>query len=270
MLDKLDRFERAIKFACIGLGVLLGCRVVAAIFTMTSLSGLTIPPLPTLAAATNEAPKNIVVATNGPAAKTNAVAVTNTLPGTNAIARTNSIRVTNALAGTNPSAATNPLAGTNGASQGKNSAGIQTAQAGAPTPRRGGRGRRGGMFGGAPPVQLPPEAQARVDRIIESEVFGALMHTQLALLGVAGDQAFIQATNGMSGPIAVGGDMGGVKLLRIGINRVLVDDGGEKKELTVFDGVGGESLMPKETNQPSTNAPTAGNVSTNILLSSKK
>ena len=32
-----------------------------------------------------------------------------------------------------------------------------------------------------------------------------------------------------------------------GVNRVLVEADGEKKELTLFDGIGGESLMPKTT-----------------------
>jgi hypothetical protein len=35
-------------------------------------------------------------------------------------------------------------------------------------------------------------------------------------------------------------------LLRIGINRVLVEQDGKKSELTIFDGYGGESLMAKE------------------------
>jgi hypothetical protein len=258
----LDRFERAIKIACIGLGVLLGCRMIGAIFTMNSLSGLAIPALPTLAATTNEVPK-VVIAEEAPSKEK---------PGKKEEKGTNSAKATNIVARTNLMVATNALAGTNGPSHGTNSAANETAKAAGPMPGRAGRGRRGGMFGGGPPsAPLPPETQARVDRIVDSEALGALMHTQLALLGIAGDQAFIRSTNGMSGPVAVDGEMGGVKLLRIGINRVLVDDGGEKKELTLFDGVGGESLMPKETNQPSTNAAASGDsLSTNTLLSSKK
>ena len=48
--------------------------------------------------------------------------------------------------------------------------------------------------------------------------------------------------------IKAGDDLGGIKLLRVGINRVLVEEGGNKKELTIFSGFGGESLLPKEEN----------------------
>jgi hypothetical protein len=45
-------------------------------------------------------------------------------------------------------------------------------------------------------------------------------------------------------------------LLRIGINRVLVEENGEKKELRLFAGMGGETLLPPETNSTfKTNAP---------------
>jgi len=43
-----------------------------------------------------------------------------------------------------------------------------------------------------------------------------------------------------------GKELGTIKLLKIGTNRVLIEEKGEKKELTIFSGFGGESLMPKE------------------------
>ena len=114
-------------------------------------------------------------------------------------------------------------------------------------------GRRGG---GLKKIELPPEVQARVDRIIDSEIFGPVIRPMpMALIGIADQEAFIQATNGQTGPVKVGGEIGGIKLLRIGVNRVLVEQDGEKKELTLFGGIGGESLMPKTTNAPSTNSP---------------
>jgi hypothetical protein len=105
-----------------------------------------------------------------------------------------------------------------------------------------------------------------VDKIIDSEIFGPVVRpVPLALIGIADQEAFIQATNGQIGPVKIGGEMAGIKLLRIGVNRVLVEQDGEKKELTLFGGLGGESLMPgpnttssnkmASTNAPSTNAP---------------
>ena len=37
------------------------------------------------------------------------------------------------------------------------------------------------------------------------------------------------------------------KLLRIGINRVLIEQDGQQKELTIFSGYGSESLLSKQT-----------------------
>lgn len=122
-------------------------------------------------------------------------------------------------------------------------------------------GRRGG---GAKPVTLPAETQARVDRIIESEILGPTARpVPMALVGISDDEAFIRATNGQTGPIKIGGEMAGIKLLRIALNRVLVEQDGEKKELTLFGGVGSESLMPKAPDSPSTNSPAASSSSTN-------
>ena len=47
-----------------------------------------------------------------------------------------------------------------------------------------------------------------------------------------------------------GEELGGVKLLRIGTNRVLIEHEQQQKELTVFSGVGGETLLPKGENKP--------------------
>ena len=66
-----------------------------------------------------------------------------------------------------------------------------------------------------------------------------------ALLGIAGNVAFLRAANGQTGLVKEGEEVSGLKLLRIGTNRVLVELEGKKEELTIFDGYGGESLMPK-------------------------
>ena len=113
-------------------------------------------------------------------------------------------------------------------------------------------------------IELPPEVQARVDKIINSEIFGPIIRPMpMALIGIADKEAFIRATNGQTGPVKVGGEMGGIKLLRIGVNRVLVEQDGEKKELTLFEGIGGTTLMPKSSNAPSTNLPSTNAPSTN-------
>ena len=96
------------------------------------------------------------------------------------------------------------------------------------------------------PPEPPPEILARVDRVVDSEIFGQVMRPlPMALLGIAGNMAFLRAPSGQMGAVKEGDELGGVKLLRIGINRVLVQEKGEKKELTIFSGLGSESLLAK-------------------------
>jgi hypothetical protein len=96
----------------------------------------------------------------------------------------------------------------------------------------------------APDLPLP--IQARVVKITETELLGPVMHPlPMALLGIAGDMAFLRSATGQTGLVKEGDELGGLKLLRIGINRVLVEQDGKKQELTIFSGLGGESLLPK-------------------------
>jgi hypothetical protein len=99
--------------------------------------------------------------------------------------------------------------------------------------------------------ELPPEIKARVDRIYDSEILGQVMRPlPMGLIGIAGDVAFLRAASGQTGLIKEGDSLGDLKLLRIGINRVLVEQAGQKKELMIFEGYGGKSLLPeKGTNQ---------------------
>jgi hypothetical protein len=46
--------------------------------------------------------------------------------------------------------------------------------------------------------------------------------------------------------VKAGDSLGDLKLLQIGVNRVLVEQDGQKKELTIFDGYGGDPLLPKQ------------------------
>ena len=99
-------------------------------------------------------------------------------------------------------------------------------------------------------VKLPdlaPPIVARVDKITDSEVLGPVMRPlPMALLGIAGDVAFLRSPSGQTGLVKEGDSLGEIKLLRIGTNRVLVEQDGQKTELTIFSGYGGESLMPKQ------------------------
>jgi len=94
--------------------------------------------------------------------------------------------------------------------------------------------------------------QARADKITDSEILGPVIRPQpMALLGIAGKDVFFRAPNGQTGLVREGGELGGVKVLQIGTNRVLVEIEGEEKELTLFSGFGSESLLRKgkETSQ---------------------
>ena len=102
---------------------------------------------------------------------------------------------------------------------------------------RPGGGRRG--------PQLPPDIQNQVNAIRQSEILGRLPRPQpLMLLGIAGRHAFLQTPTGQAGLAAEGEEVGGVKVLRIGTNRVLVEVEGDSQELVLFPNLSGESLLP--------------------------
>lgn len=106
-----------------------------------------------------------------------------------------------------------------------------------------------GMPGGRPAsgAELPAKVKARVDFIVNSELLGPVPRPlPMALLGIAGSEALLRAPNGQMGMISAGGELGGVKLLQIGTNRILIEHEGQKKELTLFSGYGGETLLPKQ------------------------
>lgn len=110
----------------------------------------------------------------------------------------------------------------------------------------------GGMPGmpGGPAKPLAPLVKARVDRIIDSELLAPVMRAvPMGLIGIAGQTAFLRATNGQTGQVKVGENVGGLRLVRIGFNRVLVEQGGQTNELTLFSGYGSESLLPKDSHK---------------------
>jgi hypothetical protein len=102
-----------------------------------------------------------------------------------------------------------------------------------------------------PATNLPPAISARIDRITQSEILGPIIRPlPMALLGIAGQDAFLRAPNGQTGLLKEGEELAGVKMLRIGTNRVLIEHEGQQKELSVFSGFGSETLLPKQKENP--------------------
>lgn len=95
---------------------------------------------------------------------------------------------------------------------------------------------------------LPPAVQARISKITDSEILGPVMHPlPMALLGIAGDVAFLRSDSGQTGLVKPGDSLDDIKLLRIGVNRVLIEQSGQKKELTMFSGYGSDSLLQNDS-----------------------
>ncbi len=269
-----NRTEHILRLACLALAVLVLAQFIRTIFHVTPFFGVRVPAVPTLETNSppglNPAPAVNPQAATGamvpgmPAAKvaaqtatnlsTNFAAIKNS--GTNQIL-TNTVTniVKNIMTNTSTNmvklTGTNHLAGTN----------VELAATTNPPPGISHRNSRpmmmaGGMgFGGMPGMMgmpgslppLPPDIQARVDKIVNSEIFAPVMHPMpMALMGIAGDTAFLRTASGQTGLVTNGGTLGDVKLLEIGINRVLVEQGGQKKELTIFDGFGSGSLLSQK------------------------
>lgn len=157
---------------------------------------------------------------------------------------------------------TNSAPATNAAAKGTNillsaSAGTNTAAVPKPNKKRGSADAPPEMAGmsfnpGQPPgkssVELPPAVKSRISKITDSEILGPVMRPlPMGLLGIAGEFAFLRSANGQTGLVKAGDSLDDIKLLHIGINRVLIEQGGEKKELMIFDGYGGDSLLQKNT-----------------------
>lgn len=239
-----DRPEQILRKVCQVLAGLLILRVLWVVFRPNPLAHLQIPELPQLAdaasATTNRPPAtgttNVAAAksgTNSPTASTNSVR-----PGTNSMV----------AAGKTNSISTNPVAGKTAPAQPP--AQPPGMPPGMPPrmpmmgPMMGMPGMPGGRPGGPAAAPLDPLVSARLDKIIQSELLGPVPHPlPAALMGIAGLDAFVRTSTGMSGLVHEGADLGGMKLLRIGTNRVLVEEGGVKKELMIFGGEGGASLM---------------------------
>lgn len=97
---------------------------------------------------------------------------------------------------------------------------------------------------GAPPASPPPDRYAAIET---SGILGAVPKgpPPPALLGLAGHYAIIRTPEGQVDLVAEGGTLGSVKVLKIGINRALIEHKGKLEELKIFDGLGGEPLLPE-------------------------
>ena len=189
------------------------------------------------------------------AVKTNAVSETNTVaqPETG-------LNVTNSATGTNSAdRGSNALISTSAAATNvvpRPKVEKKTADA-VPMPDMAGMNPDSSAPSGKRGADLPPAVQAQISRITDSEILGPVIHPlPMGLTGIAGDVAFLRTATGQTGLVKEGDSLGDIKLLRIGINRVLIEQGGQKKELTIFSGYGGDSLLPQqkdtsdETNTP--------------------
>jgi hypothetical protein len=285
----LERLTPVLKVICAALAALVLFQVVRLVVRSDPLAHLNIPALPTLPPDTNapagpgtnspaapgsaKAGTNTTqhgaqiagAATNSPASRESGKSGTNAPPSVSAQKGTNppsSIVATNI--GTN--SATEARSGTKETNTVAHVDSAKTnlsAKASGAT-KRGQGGSAGqpsqmaamgmGPFGrpGATPVpELPLPVRARVDRITDSEILGPVPRPlPTALLGIAGNVAFLRSASGQTGLVKEGDSLGGLKLIQIGTNRVLVEEDGQKQELTIFSGYGGESLMPKQKDNP--------------------
>jgi hypothetical protein len=274
-----ERAEPILKIVCLILAALVLYQFAGIFLRMNPLHGVVVPALPTLTASTtNNPPENGQNVNSAPIA--NAAKITNNVAmaagtnissalSTNKISNTNfissqassmtngtnriSVSVTNANGtnfiaaqkpvekGTNLSviaAATNVVVHTNSEMKNADATSIPaTARAGRSFNPFQPQGKRD---------DVPPAIQAQISKITDSEILGPVMHPlPMALMGIAGDVAFLRAPSGQTGLVKVGDSLGEIKLLRIGINRVLVELDGQQQELMIFSGYGGESLLSK-------------------------
>ena len=282
----LKRSEPVLKAICLALAALVLFQVVRLVLRSDPLAHLNIPALPTLPpdtnaptggtganslaalglgkAVTNTAHPGVQIAgaaTNAPAGRESGKTGTNAPLLVSAQKETNSPSLA-AVTKVDTNSSTDPRSGTKETNTVVHLGLTQTNLSAMPS----GATRRGpGVSVGLPPEmammgmnplgrpgamsapELPLPIRARVYRIIDSEILGPIMRPlPMALLGIAGNVAFIRSANGQTGLVKEGDSLGGLKLIRIGTNRVLVEDDGQKKELTIFSGYGGESLLPKQ------------------------
>ncbi len=246
------RIEVILRVVCVALGLLLATQVGRMLLRADPLSRVRIPELPTLPAANaiNAAPgvaSAAKAATNrapeAPAgtSSTNTQLASNATPAGAAASagiQTNAFPATNRTEPAVPAKNTNIVAAVASPTTNPPAAALPAIPMAMPGP--------GGP--GMPMADLPKETRAKLDRIVDSEILGAVMRPMpSALMGIIGQDALLRGPTGQTGLVREGASLGPLKLIKIGINRVLVEEDGKTKELTIFGGIGGQSLMPAAT-----------------------
>ena len=116
---------------------------------------------------------------------------------------------------------------------------------------RGGGGRRGGGGGSNPHEEkiakllseLPDSFQGQQNTIRNAQTLGQIPRKQPpSLQAVLGDVAII-SISGQTVPIKLEEEKNGVKLLEIAANRALILYQGKTNEITMFSGIGSDSIM---------------------------
>jgi len=283
-----DRREKFLKVICAVFGAVLALQLALFVAHATFSRGLTVPALPSLPP---ELDAQAGKTTNAPAG-TNAIKSGTNVPSTNALTKgkTNSL-VTNSpptpaattnspssdVAGTNVDHAKIPLSGTNSpdatqpqivgpeiTSTNASNVVASATKAATNSPSSKGPVKKGLPSGGRASAQskiadLPAPIKERIERITQGEILAPVMRPlPMALLGIAGNSAFLRGADGQTGLVKEGDQLGSLKLLRIGTNRVLIEQDGEKKEPMIFAGLGSDTLLPKPdktTNEPPKKSP---------------
>jgi hypothetical protein len=260
-----ERAEPILRFICLILAALVLYELAGFFLRINPLHGVIVPALPSLTTNSNSLPE-----TEHQPGSTSAMVVktTNSAPifaGTNRIALeqvpktgTNlASRLATKAGGTNVIASPKSAErGTNllAAATGTNDVSRSDLEMKAANPSAAPKKRKSHLNPFQPPGKrddLPPAIQAQISQITDSEILGPVIHPlPMALMGIAGDVAFLRSPDGQTGLVQTGDSLGEIKLLRIGINRVLVEQDGQQQELTIFSGYGGESLLlkPEGTN----------------------
>jgi len=117
--------------------------------------------------------------------------------------------------------------------------GTKPTEAAEATPPKGGK---------KPPAVKLPELYAAIQT---RGIFGVVPPRPpipILLEGIGSDFAFIRSAKGRSGLVKAGETFDGIKVLEIGRNRVLIEVEGKKRELTIYQGLGGGSLLPAPKN----------------------
>ena len=260
-----EKPEVILKYICMGLGALLFIQFIRIILNANPLAHVVVPALPALAddsSATNQptiassnvtppvhksqiqnstARTNVSVFGTNVAVKASAAVATNFAVTTNIVVKTNVAVTTNVAASavrTNADAPSIP---------GTNTMAVHSAHTGHRHQRAGQiADGTGSTPGGQKKTTVAPVIQASIDRITDSEILGPVIHPlPMALMGIAGDVAFLRSPDGQTGLVKEGDELGAIKLIKIGTNRVLIEEDGQRQELTIFDGMGGESLLDK-------------------------